>query len=347
MEPSRRGFLKCFLAGAGARAVVPAASRPDSTDSSMQPFAPGRKKFEPAYLKAEREGRLARLETELWDVFRNCRLCPRQCGANRLKGEKGICSSTYRLKVYSAGPHFGEEKSLVGKGGSGTIFFSNCNLLCCFCQNWQINHRGDGEFRTHQELAEMMLDLQRRGCHNINLVTPTHVVPHIVRALRMALVAGLNLPLVYNTGGYDDLETVKKLDGIVDIYLPDFKYQDGRMAARYSSGATDYPEVAAAVIKEMHRQVGELRVDDRGIAERGLIIRHLVMPGNIAGTDRFVQWVARELTRDTYVNIMAQYHPAHRAFDYPEIARRISVQEWHQALKWAEEAGLRRLDDAG
>jgi putative pyruvate formate lyase activating enzyme len=172
------------------------------------------------------------------------------------------------------------------------------------------------------------------------------VVPHIVKALRIALVAGLHVPLVYNTGGYDDLEIVKLLDGIVDVYLPDFKYQDGKMADRYSSSASDYPEVAAAVIKEMHRQVGELRLDDRGVAERGLIIRHLVMPENIAGTDRFVRWVAAELTKDTYVNIMAQYHPAHRAFQYPELSRRITAQEWRQALKWAEEAGLRRLDDA-
>ncbi len=346
MDSSRRDFLRCCLAGGSAPAAAAGFCHSGSTDTTMKPVAPGRMKLEPSYIKAEKEGKLGKIETELWDILRSCRLCPRACGANRLKGEKGVCSSTARLKIYSAGPHFGEEKPLVGKGGSGTIFFSNCNLLCCFCQNWQINHRGDGEFRTHEELAEMMLRLQRQGCHNINLVTPTHVVPHIVKALRIALAAGLNVPLVYNTGGYDNLEIVKMLDGIVDIYLPDFKYQEGRLASRYSSGASDYPEVAAGAIKEMHRQVGELRLDDRGIAERGLIIRHLVMPGNIAGTYRFVQWVARELTRDTYVNIMAQYHPAHRALDYPEISRRISAQEWRQALKWAEEAGLRRLDGA-
>ncbi len=300
--------------------------------------------FEPAYLRTEHEGRLAALENDLWEIFRSCRLCPRECGANRLKGETGVCSSTSRLKVASFGPHFGEERPLVGSGGSGTIFFSNCNLLCCFCQNWEINHRGDGSYITHDDLADMMLSLQRRGCHNINLVTPTHVVPHAVRALRLAIRRGLLIPIVYNNGGYDSLEVIRKLDGIVDIYLPDFKYQDGALAAKYSTGASDYPEVAAAVIKEMHRQVGELQMDTRGVARRGLIIRHLVMPNNIAGTDRFVRWVAQELTPTTFVNLMAQYHPEHRAFDYPEISRRITSEEWHQARSWAKEAGLKNID---
>jgi putative pyruvate formate lyase activating enzyme len=216
--------------------------------------------------------------------------------------------------------------------------------LCVFCQNWEINHRGDGDFVAHEKLARMMMQLQSRGCHNINLVTPTHVVPHIVKALRIAIERGLRIPLVYNTGSYDNLEIMRLLDGIVDIYLPDFKYQDGRLAAKYSSDAHDYAEVAAAVIKEMHRQVGKLDVDSRGVARRGLIIRHLVMPHNIAGTDRFVKWVARELTTDTYVNIMAQYRPEHRAFDYPKIARRITDEEWRQAVKWAKDAGLTSLD---
>lgn len=300
--------------------------------------------FQPSYLKAEQEGRLKQVDAQLWEGLAECRGCPRQCGVNRLKGEKGICSSTARLRIYSAGPHFGEEKPLVGRGGSGTIFFSNCNLLCCFCQNWQINHRGDGTNHDHQDLAEMMLALQQRGCHNINLVTPTHVVPHIIRALRIAARRGLRLPLVYNTSGYDSLETIKALDGIVDVYLPDFKYQDGKLAAKYSSGAADYPEVASAVIREMHRQVGLLQTDERGIALRGLIIRHLVMPQNIAGTDRFVLWVARELSPETSVNIMAQYRPEHKAFDYKEIARRLTSEEWQQAVRWAREAGLRNLD---
>jgi putative pyruvate formate lyase activating enzyme len=280
----------------------------------------------------------------LWDILDACRLCPRACGANRRAGKTGVCGSTARLKVASHGPHHGEERPLVGRDGSGTIFFSNCNLLCCFCQNWQINHRGDGFFIMEIELAGMMLDLQERGCHNINLVTPTHVAPHIVRALRLAVDRGLRIPLVYNTGGYDSLDVIKALDGIIDIYLPDFKYQDGALAAKYSNGAADYPEIAAAVIREMHRQVGKLTVDQHGIATRGLIIRHLVMPHNIAGTDRFVRWVARELTTDTYVNIMGQYRPEHRAREYPELSRRVTREEWEQALAWAREAGLTNLD---
>jgi putative pyruvate formate lyase activating enzyme len=331
MAPSRRRFLHDSLAAVGGL-TLPAAGGASAAA------------FEPAYLRLARQGRLRPIEEELWEILDACRLCPRACGAGRREGARGTCSSTARLKVASHGPHFGEERPLVGRGGSGTIFFSNCNLLCCFCQNWEINHRGDGRFVTEADVADMMLDLQERGCHNINLVTPTHVVPQVVRALRVAVDRGLRLPLVYNTGGYDSLDVVRALDGVVDIYLPDFKYQDGALAAKYSSGAADYPEVAAAAIKEMYRQVGRLQVDGRGVAVRGLIIRHLVMPHNIAGTDRFVRWVARELSPDTYVNIMAQYRPEHRAREYPELARRILPGEWAQALAWAREAGLTNLD---
>ncbi len=337
---SRRGFIGRVIPIASL-AVLQERCRHSATPTAMDMEAKDLG-FEPSYLRTERDGRLAALENEFWEILRSCRLCPRNCGVNRIKGETGFCSSTARLKVASYGPHFGEERPLVGTGGSGTIFFSNCNLLCCFCQNWEINHRGDGAFVTHEELADMMLSLQRRGCHNINLVTPTHVVPHIVKALRVAIKRGFILPLVYNCGGYDSLETVRMLEGIIDIYLPDFKYQDGAMASKYSSGAFDYPEIAAAAIKEMHRQVGELQPDSKGLARRGLIIRHLVMPDNIAGTDRFVQWVAKDLTAATYVNLMDQYRPEHKAFDYPEISRRITVQEWNQARSWASAAGLRQ-----
>ncbi len=346
MDASRRVFIKQSLAAAGTLALYPLGCNSGHQRSSALPpgdaVPPGG--FEPAYLGLERRGELERREQELWDIFSECHLCPRACGVNRLEGETGTCSSTARLKVASAGPHYGEESPLVGRGGSGTVFFSNCNLLCCFCQNWEINHRGDGRFIDHPELARIMLALQKRGCHNINLVTPTHLVPHIVKALRIAIAEGLRLPLVYNTGGYDNPEVVKRLDGIVDIYLPDFKYQDGALAARYSADASDYPQVAAAVIREMHRQVGELRVDERGIAQRGLIVRHLVMPHNIAGTDRFTRWIAEELSPTTYVNLMAQYRPEHRASEYPEIARRLTKEEWQQALRWASEAGLENLD---
>jgi putative pyruvate formate lyase activating enzyme len=327
--PTRRQFGGNLLAAAAAE--VAAAAKP-------------RREFESAYLRLERTGELARRARALYEIYRACHLCPRRCQVNRLKGEKGICQSTSRVKVYSAHAHFGEERPLSGRRGSGTIFFSNCNLRCVLCQNWEIAHRGDGDFLSDTALARLMLSLQRQGCHNINLVTPTHTVPNIVQALRDAIRGGLRIPLVYNCGGYEPVEILKLLDGIVDIYLPDFKYTDGAVAERLSSGASDYPEVAAAAIEEMHRQVGELVVDEEGIALRGLMIRHLVLPQNLSGTDKFVQFVARRLTRSTYVNIMAQYHPAHRAWEFPELARRITPAEYRQAIDWARQAGLTRLD---
>ncbi|MEK7405508.1 MAG: radical SAM protein [Acidobacteriota bacterium] len=303
-----------------------------------------RKDFKPAYLELERTGELAKRARALWEIHRACRLCPRQCGVNRLKGDKGVCQSTSRVKVFSAHAHFGEERPLVGRWGSGAIFFSHCNLLCCFCQNWEINHRGDGHYMSDEALGRMMVAMQDQRCHNVNLVTPTHCVPNIVQALRAAIRLGLRVPLVYNCGGYDPPEIVKLLDGIVDIYLPDYKYTDGAMSAKYSSGAADYPEVAAASIAEMHRQAGELVVDENGIALRGLMIRHLVLPNGIAGTEKFVKWVAEKLTKSTYVNIMAQYRPEHKAHQYPELSRRLSWGEHGQAVAWARQAGLTRLD---
>ncbi len=301
-------------------------------------------KFEPAYLKLHRQGKLNKRAEDLWEILKECTLCPRMSKKNRLAGETDVCRSTGVLKVHSAGPHFGEERPLVGSYGSGTIFFSNCSLLCVFCQNWEIAHRGDGSPTSHEVLARTMLKLQKMGCHNINLVTPTHVVPHIVRALQIAVKRGLKLPLVYNTGGYDRVEILKKLDGIVDIYMPDFKFQDPEVANKYTREAKDYPQAAAAAIKEMHRQVGELKLGRDGVALRGVILRHLVMPHNLAGTDRFVKWVAKELSVNTYVNIMGQYRPEHQAHKYPKIAKRLARQDYLQAIEWAQEAGLKRLD---
>ncbi len=331
-EPTRREFAGAFLS-------VHLLGAQKSNVPTML-----RKDFEPAYLKLERSGELAERARALWAIYKSCRLCPRQCGVNRLKGEKGVCQATSRVKVASAHAHFGEERPLVGRWGSGTIFFSHCNLLCCFCQNWEINHRGDGSYMSDEMLGRLMVQMQDLRCHNVNLVTPTHVVPNIVQALRTAIRLGLRIPLVYNCGGYEPVEIIKMLEGIVDIYLPDFKYMDGAMAEKYSSGASDYPERAAAAIEEMHRQVGELVVDENGIALRGLIIRHLVLPNNIAGTDKFVRWVAEKLSKSTYVNIMAQYRPEHKAFQYPELSRRITAAEYSQAIRWAREAGLTRLD---
>lgn len=299
--------------------------------------------FEPAYLKLARSGELEKRARGLREIYRGCRLCPRRCGVNRLEGETGVCRSTARVKVASAHPHHGEERPISGRHGSGTVFFSNCNLLCMYCQNWEINHRGDGSWTSDEELARMFTSLQGLGCHNINLVTPTHVVPNIVSALRWAAARGLRVPLVYNCGGYEPVEVLKMLEGIVDIYLPDFKYQDGVVAGELSGGAADYPEVAAAAIQEMQRQVGVLKLDESGVAQRGLLIRHLVLPRNLAGTDRFVKWVAATLGKDTWVNIMPQYRPEHRAREREELARRITGPEWRQALDWAREAGLRNV----
>jgi len=303
-----------------------------------------RAEFEPAYLRLERTGELEERVVELSAIYRSCCLCPRQCGVDRTSGEVGVCSSTSQAIVSSAHPHFGEERPLVGRGGSGTIFFSHCNLLCAFCQNWEISHRGDGFPVSDEMIGRLMTGLQTAGCHNINLVTPTHVLPNIIGGLRFAIRGGLRLPLVYNCSGYERVEIIKLLDGIVDIYMPDFKYTDGAMADKYSGGARDYPERTAAAIEEMHRQVGDLVVDENGIALRGLLIRHLVLPGNIAGTDQFVQFVATRLSRSTYVNIMAQYRPEYEALRHPELSRRNTGTEYRQALCWAREAGLIRLD---
>ncbi len=299
----------------------------------------------PAYEKLEKEGKLARRIEQAYSIFENCRCCPRQCGVNRLKGEKGFCRAPNKPVIYGAHPHFGEEIPLVGQNGSGTIFFSNCNLRCVFCQNWPLSHEGRGREVKDKDVADMMIGLQNIGCHNINLVTPTHVMPNILNAVRIALKKGLHIPLVYNTSGYERLEMVKLLDGIVDIYMPDFKYMHSDKAAAYSAGASDYPERAKKAIAEMHRQVGELKVDKRGIAMRGLIIRHLVMPNRVAGTKEFVRWVAEALPKSTYVNIMSQYRVEYKAYDYPEIARGVTVREFLEAVGWAKKYGLTNLDN--
>jgi len=298
----------------------------------------------PAYEKLEKEGELARRIKQAYALFENCQLCPRRCGVNRKKGERGFCRAPVKLVIFSASPHFGEEVSLVGHHGSGTIFFSNCNLRCIFCQNWPISHEGRGQECEDEELAEMMLKLQKIGCHNINLVTPTHVMPNILNATRMALKKGLRVPLVYNTSGYERLEILKILDGIVDIYMPDMKYMDPDKAAKYSAGASDYPELTKKAVIEMNRQVGVLQTDKQGIALRGVIIRHLVMPNRVAGTEKFVKWVAQALPKSTYVNIMPQYRVEYKAYEHPEIARGITVQEFLEAMEWAEKSGLTNLD---
>jgi putative pyruvate formate lyase activating enzyme len=323
---------------AGGAWLLKACARAEEPRNDLKPW-------QPAYAGLEAEGRLEDRIERAYRIFEKCELCPRRCGVNRRKGEAGFCRAPEKVMVYSHHPHFGEELPLVGGGGSGTIFFSNCNLRCVFCQNWPIAHEGRGQAISDAALAEMMLDLQRMGCHNINLVTPTHVMPHIINATRIALQGGLQLPLCYNTSGYERAEIVELLDGIVDIYLPDLKFMDGAEAERYNlAAAADYPAMAQEAIIEMHRQVGDLVIDKNGIALRGLMVRHLVMPNRVAGTREFVHWVANNLSANTYVNIMPQYRVEYRAFEYERIARAITAEEFVEAMEWAVEAGLTNLD---
>ncbi len=298
--------------------------------------------FIPAYRKLS--------SAELWDrvrvaegILKKCTLCPRNCKVDRTSGNIGFCRTGDKPFVASWGPHFGEESPLVGRFGSGTIFFSFCNLGCIFCQNWTISHLGEGNEISFEKLAHIMLEIQDMGCHNINMVTPTHQMPMILHSVAIASEMGMNIPIVYNCGGYESLEAIKILDGVVDIYMPDFKYSDPQMALKYSK-AKDYPEKARAAIKEMHRQVGDLIIDERGIALRGLLIRHLVLPEGIAGTKEVVRFIAEEISRNTYINIMDQYYPCYKAFEHPPLDRRITTKEYSEAIKMALDAGLKRID---
>ena len=276
-------------------------------------------------------------------MLAECCLCPRHCGVNRLIGESGKCRTTSQAMVSSYGPHFGEEAPLVGRHGSGTIFFTFCNLRCIFCQNYSISQLGEGSVVGSEELAKMMLSLQAKGCHNINLVSPTHVVPCILEALELAASDGLCLPLVYNTGGYDSVETLELLDGVVDIYMPDMKYSAEKTAEQLS-GIKGYPQANQAAVKEMHRQVGDLQLDESGVAQRGLLVRHLVLPNRLAGTEEVVRFLAQEISTNTYLNIMAQYRPCYKAFDIPQLARPLNRQEFSEAIDLAHQHGLSRLD---
>jgi len=275
----------------------------------------------------------------------SCTACPRNCRVNRLANRTAACRSGRDARVASYFPHRGEENCLRGWRGSGTVFFSWCNLRCVFCQNFDISQQGAGEETRPEALAAMMLSLQEQGCHNINLVTPEHVVPQILEALPFAVERGLGLPIVYNTSAYDALESLRLLDGIVDIYIPDFKFWDRELSLRYLR-ARDYPEVARAAIREMHRQVGDLVIGGDGLARRGLLVRHLVMPGGIAGTHEVMRFLAEEISKETYVNVMDQYSPAGRVSRerFFELNRRITRAEWDDAVRAALEAGLHRLD---
>ena len=296
-----------------------------------------------AYLKLAGSGELAERACLAWSRLEDCDLCARYCRVDRLRTTKGaVCRTGSRAVVHSHGPHHGEEDPLRGWRGSGTIFFSLCNLRCVYCQNWDISQKGPGNAVEAEELARMMLDLQAQGCHNINFVTPSHVVPQIIAAVAIAADRGLVLPLVYNTGGYDSLEALELLDGIIDIYMPDMKYGDADKAHRYSH-VRNYVEVNRAAVREMHRQVGDLAFDDSGIAVRGLLVRHLVLPENTGGTESIFAFLAAEISVNTYLNVMDQYRPCYRADENAPLDQRVTDREYAQALAWAEAAGLRRV----
>ena len=299
----------------------------------------------PGYLGLAESGELAQRAADAWRHLEDCDLCARYCRMNRLETIKGaVCRTGERAIVHSQGPHHGEENPLRGRRGSGTIFFSWCNLRCVYCQNWDISQKGLGSELDVEQLAELMLDLQVQGCHNINFVSPSHVVAQIIAAVEIAASKGLALPLVYNTGGYDSLEALQLLDGIIDIYMPDMKYGDSEKAHRFSH-VRDYVEVNRAAVREMYRQVGDLTLDENGIAMRGLLVRHLVLPENISGTNSVLAFLSEEISSETYLNLMDQYRPCYRADENPPLDRPLTSSEFSRALSLAEGLGLHRLDN--
>ncbi len=297
--------------------------------------------FIPSYIALFEKGELNQRIQLLKEFLKECRLCPRECRVNRLNGEVGYCKAPSEIMVSSAFPHFGEEPPLVGYHGSGTIFLTHCNLRCVFCQNYDISHLGRGEQITSSEIAKAMVKLQEMGCHNINFVTPTHYAPQIVASLPEAIEMGLSLPIVYNCSGYESIEVIRLLDGVIDIYMPDAKYMEEKFSKQFSN-APDYPEVIKKVLREMHRQVGDLKTNSKGIAERGLLIRHLVMPGGVASSEAVLKFIAEEISSHSYVNIMDQYRPEYRAYEYSEISRRITHKEYLEAIQMAKRFHLYR-----
>ncbi len=297
--------------------------------------------FTPSYIPLFEKGELNQRIQLLKEFLKECRLCPRGCRVNRLNGEVGYCKAPSELMISSAFPHFGEEPPLVGYHGSGTIFLTHCNLRCVFCQNYDISHLGRGEQITSSEMARAMVKLQKMGCHNINFVTPTHYASQIVASLPEAIEMGFSLPIVYNCSGYESIEVLQLLEGVIDIYMPDTKYMDEEFSKQFSN-APDYPEVIRKVLKEMYRQVGDLKTNSKGIAERGLLIRHLVMPGGVASSEAVLKFIAEEISTHSYVNIMDQYRPEYRAHEYSEISRRITHKEYMEAIQMAKRFHLYR-----
>lgn len=298
--------------------------------------------YQPSYCNILKTSELKKRVGEAYKRLTNCDICALKCGVDRIAGVLGTCKTGARAKISSYGPHFGEEDPLRGSKGSGTVFFTRCNLSCQYCQNHDISQQDSGKEIDPEDLAGVMLELQARGCHNINFVSPSHVVPQILAGVLIAAQAGLCIPLVYNTGGYDNIKTLQLLDGVIDIYMPDMKYADADIAKKYSK-IPDYPHINQQAVIEMHRQVGDLVIDKEGVATRGLLVRHLVLPSNLSGTDKIVRFLA-QLSRNTYLNLMDQYHPAYKSHHYPEINRRITKQEYQEAVQLAKDAGLFNLD---
>lgn len=297
--------------------------------------------MEPSYLKLALSGELLERANKLLATLESCKLCPRGCGVDRTAGEEGFCKAGMTPLVSGMHPHFGEEAPLVGSHGSGTIFLTGCNLGCIFCQNYEISHLGIGKTITIEKLAENMLRLQKIGCHNINFVTPTHFVPQLVQAIAKAAEDGLNIPIVYNCGGYERVEILRLLDDIIDIYMPDIKYGRSKDAKKFSN-AKNYPEVCFKAIKEMHKQVGILKLDKTGVAYRGLLVRHLILPNDIAGSNRVYKFLAEQISKKTYINIMDQYHPQFNAWKFHELSRGLDSEEYEKAVELAEKYGLTR-----
>lgn len=313
-------------------------------------------RFQASYLKLYESGELDDRIDKLYRVLESCELCARKCRVNRLEGHQGYCKSGKELVVSSYGPHFGEEEPLVGKGGglvisgtlgfnpaggSGTIFLTGCNLLCIYCQNYDISHLRHGNIVSESQVANYAIELQKAGCHNINFVTPTHFTPQLIKALALAVKRGLHLPIVWNCGGYENVEIIKLLGGIIDIYMPDIKYGASESAKRYSD-APDYFERCKESVREMHRQVGDLKLNERGIAHQGLLIRHLALPNNFAGSVEVLKFIAREVSHNSYVNVMSQYRPEGEAFKYKEIDRYPTSEEFYRVLDMAEKLDLTR-----
>lgn len=299
--------------------------------------------YRPSYLKTFESGDLKTRVSQAYEHLSICDVCAWECPVDRRAGQIGVCQTGVLARVSSYGPHMGEEDPLRGWRGSGTIFFTRCNLRCQYCQNHDISQTDRGDEMEPEQIARIMLELQTMGCHNINFVSPSHVVPQILAAVLIAAQAGLRIPLVYNTGGYDSMAMLELLDGVIDIYMPDMKYSDPATARKYSK-IRDYPQINQAAVKEMHRQVGDLIIDDKGVAQRGLLVRHLVLPDGFAGTEEVVRFLADEISPDTYLNLMDQYRPAYKSHLYPEVNRGLTSEEYQSAVEAATAAGLNRLD---